>query len=215
MANKRRRKVGERPQVRQPLKMDRLPQELLDRVMKERAAGRTWSEIQDMSPSFKEWETVAADAETLKQFPGGRIPQTTLFRWYDLRVEQVKREMLADQTRAREIAALFAGKDFKDLPDAVRNALGDQLFAMMQNADDKSRTKVVSGLLALGELLSNHRKLDIQERKQKTDEQALKLKIEQIKDKVVALKKDVEKKKQLSPEQLKQRVDEIYGLGAA
>jgi hypothetical protein len=203
-----------------PLKMDRLPGELLDRVMKERAAGRTWMEIEELSGSFEEWALSAvsnheAHVAAVKQFPGGRIPHSTLQRWYDLRVEQVKKEMLADQTRAREIAALFAGKEFKDLPDAVRNAIGDQLFAMMQNADDKSRTKVVSGLLALGELLSQHRKLDIQERKQKTEEQALKLKIEQIKDKVVALKKDVEKKKQLSPEQLKQRVDEIYGLGAA
>lgn len=155
-------KTGDKRKTRQPLKLDRAPELLRDRVMKERAAGRTWSEIEEMSPRFEEWEKTAPEIRV--QFPGLKLPHSTLQRWHDLRVEQVKREMLADQTRAREIAALFAGNDFKKLPEAVRNAIGDQLFAMMQSGDDKSRDKVVDGLLALGELLNQQRKTEIREK---------------------------------------------------
>lgn len=164
MANKP--KTGEKRKTRQPLKMDKLPTELLDRVMKERAAGRTWLEIEELSPRFEEWGKVEQTNKeawllAFKSFPGGRIPHTTLLRWYDLRVEQVKQEVLASQVRAREIAALFAGKGIKDLPDAVRTAISDQLFGMMQNADEKSRHKTVAGLLALGVLLNDQRKVEL------------------------------------------------------
>jgi hypothetical protein len=212
-----RRKTGQKPLVRQPLKMDKLPMELLDRVMKERAAGRTWSEIEELSPRFEEWEKTSPEIRA--QFPRLNLPHTTLTRWYDLRVEQVKQEVLASQVRAREIAALFAGKGIKDLPEAVRTAISDQLFGMMQNADEKSRHKTVAGLLALGVLLNDQRKVELKERQIQTDERSLQLKIDLIREKVEKLKKGVDgsdgKKKQLSPEQLKQRVDEIYGLSAA
>jgi hypothetical protein len=193
--------------------MDKLPTELLDRVMQERAAGRTWLEIEQMSSRFEEWKKTT---ETVRaQFPGLKLPHSTLLRWHDLRVEQVKKEVLADQVKAREIAGLFAGKEFKDLPEAVRNALGDKVFALTQSTDNKTQLK---HLLDLGWLLAQQRKLELNERKQKTDERALQMKIEAMREKVQRLKKDVDgggKKKQLSPEELKQRVDEIYGLSAA
>jgi hypothetical protein len=208
-------KTGDKRKSRQPLKLDRAPELLRDRVMKERAAGRTWMEIEEMSPRFEEWEKTPAEIQT--QFPGKRLPHSTLQRWHDLRVEQVKREMLADQTRAREIAALFAENKFQDLPEAVRNALGDKIFELMQSADEKNKGKTVKGLLEFGWLLAQQRKLELQERKQNVDERALEIKLQLINEKVKQLKKDVDvsgKKKQLTPEELKQRVDEIYGLGA-
>jgi hypothetical protein len=212
----KRPKTGERRRTRQPLKMDRVPELLRDRVMQERAAGRTWSEIEEMSPGFKEWEKTPEEVRF--QFPGLKLPHSTLQRWHDLRVEQVKQEMLADQVRAREIAALFAGKEFKGLPDAVRNALGDKVFELMQSSDEKSKGKQLKSLLEFGWLLAEQQKLELQARKQKVDERALELKIETVRAKLAQLKKDVDsagKKKQLSPEELKQRVDEIYGLSAA
>jgi len=209
--------------VRQPLKMDKVPQLLLDRVMQERAAGRTWMEIEELSPKFEEWGKVEQGNKdeyllAFKLFPGGRIPHTTLQRWYDLRVEQVKNEVLANQVRAREIAALFAGKEMKDLPETVRAALSDQIFGLMQSTDEKHRTQAISSLLNLGVLLNEQRKVQLKERQVETLERTLQMKIEAMREKVAALKKDVEgsgKKKQLSPEELKQRVDEIYGLSAA
>jgi hypothetical protein len=208
-------KVGQKRQRPMPLKMDRLPQELLDRVMQERAAGRTWRELEELSPTFEEWEK--APEYVRAQFPGLRLTNETLRRWHDLRVEQVKAEMLADQLRAREVAALFAGKPFKELPEAVRNALGDKVFSLMQSADEKSQAKTLKALLDLGKLLGQQRKLELQEEKQKMDERALQLRIEAMREKVRKLKNDMDdpgKKKQLTPEELKQRVDEIYGLTA-
>jgi hypothetical protein len=166
--------------VRQPLKMDKLPMELLDRVMQERAAGRTWMEIEELSPRFEEWGKVEqANREAwllaFKSFPGGRIPHTTLSRWYDLRVEQVKKEVLANQVRAREIAALFAGKEIKDLPEAVRAALSDQIFGMMQSTDEKHRTQAISSLLNLGVLLNEQRKVQLKERQVETENRRVQL----------------------------------------
>ena len=195
--------------------MDKLPSELLDRVMQERAAGRTWIEIEELSPRFSEWQKT--DEAVRARFPELKLPHTTLLRWYDLRVEQVKKEVLANQVRAREIAALFAGKEMKDLPDAVKAALSDQIFGLMQNTDEKNRSKAIAGLLGLGVLLNEQRKVQLKERQVETLERTLQLKIESMREKVAKLKKDVDgtgRKKQLSPEELKQRVDEIYGLAA-
>lgn len=208
-------KTGEKRRTRQPLKMDKLPMELLDRVMQERAAGRTWTEIEEMSPRFEEWKKTEESIRA--QFPGLKLPHTTLTRWYDLRVEQVKKEVLANQVRAREIAALFAGKEMKDLPEAVRAALSDLIFGMMQSTEEKNRGKAISGLLAFGELLNENRKVGLKERQIQTMERTLQIKIDAVLEKVKKLKNDVGggKKKQLSPEELKKRVDEIYGLSAA
>jgi hypothetical protein len=175
-----RRKTGQKPQVRQPLKLDKVPQILLDRVMQERAAGRTWMEIEELSPRFEEWGKVEQGNKdeyllAFKLFPGGRIPHTTLQRWYDLRVEQVKHEVLANQVRAREIAALFAGKEMKDLPETVRAALSDQIFGMMQSTDEKHRTQAISSLLNLGVLLNEQRKVQLKERQVETENRRVQL----------------------------------------
>jgi hypothetical protein len=155
--------------------MDKLPTELLDRVMKERAAGRTWSEIEELSPRFEEWQDKAVKPEVRAEFPGLRLPHTNLSRWYDLRVEQVKKEVLANQVRAREIAALFGDKGIDQLPNAVRTAISDLIFGMIQNADEASRQKAVGQLLALGELLNQEKKLDIQGQKVKAETKRVEL----------------------------------------
>jgi hypothetical protein len=208
-------KTGEKRQTRQPLKIDKLPMEVRDEIQQLRVQGKTWLEIEELSAKFVKWDTLPT--RVLELFPEMRLPHSSLQRWYDLRVDQVKTEMLADQVRAREIATMFAGQGFKDLPEAVRNALGDKVFSLMQSADDKTQQKTLKGLLELGWLLAQQRKLELQERKQQTDERALQLKIDAMREKVAALKKDVDgtgKKRQLSPEELKKRVDEIYGLAA-
>jgi hypothetical protein len=210
-------KTGDKRKTRQPLKIDKLPAELRDRIQMERSLGLTWEEIEEISPSFKEWEKVS-DAG-MKLFPGKRIPKSSLQRWWDLRVDQVKAELMARAEKAREIAAAFAGSKFEELPAAVEGALRDQIFSLMQASDMSSRAKVITELQKLGLLLAQKRKLELQEMKQQTDERALQIKIEVMRAKVAALKKDVDggggKKKQMSPDELKKRVDEIYGLSAA
>lgn len=83
-------KTGERRRVRRSLRLDHLPLALLDRVRAERANGHTWSEIENDSPNWTEWEE--ASLEAMASFPGRRLPHSNLQRWHDLRVEQVQRE---------------------------------------------------------------------------------------------------------------------------
>jgi hypothetical protein len=100
----------------------------------------------------------------------------------------------------------------------VRAALSDQIFGLMQNTDDKNRHKAIAGLLGLGVLLNEQRKVQLKERQIQTMERSLQIKIDAVREKVEKLKQDVDgggKKKQISPEELKKRVDEIYGLSAA
>ncbi len=163
-------KTGEKRKTRQPLKMDKLPSHLLDRVMAERSVGRTWEEIEDLSPRFEEWQKT--EDVVRANFPGLRLPHSTLQRWYDIRVEQVKKEMLADAEKARELAATFSSRGIDGLPDAVMNALRDQIFVLLQSSDAGSRAKVVQGLGSLGLMISRiertkvaQRKLDIEEEK--------------------------------------------------
>lgn len=198
--------------MRQPLKIDKLPQVMRDRIQAERAAGRTWEEIEEMSPAF-EWEKVPDEAKKL--FPDGFLPHTTLARWWDLRVDQVQREVMKQAEVAKGLAVAFAGRKMNELPAAVMNALRDLIFSVLEQADDKNKGKVIKALSELGWLINAERKAEIQERRQKTSERALGLRIEQMQAKVDTLKKDVEAKKEMTPEQLKKKLDEIYGLGAA
>ncbi|HLJ89559.1 MAG TPA: hypothetical protein VKZ53_22305 [Candidatus Angelobacter sp.] len=209
--------TGEKRKTEQPLKIDRLPVELRDRIQVERAQGGTWDEIEELSPSFKEWENVPAEVQLL--FPGKRLPKVSLHRWYDIRVSQVRAEVMARAQVAREFAETFADRGFDKLPDAVKNALGDQIFALMQSSNAKDQQRFRSELLKLGLLLVEQRKLDIMERaqetnerKQSTSEKALEMRISQMQEKAKALKKEIQEKKNLSPEDLQRKIDQIYGL---
>lgn len=209
----RKARTGERRLVRQPLKIDKLPLELRDRIQEERAAGKTWAEIEDASPRFPEWNDISPEVQAL--FPDRRLPGRTLLRWWDLRVEQVRREMMQQAEVAKGLAVAFAGRGMKELPEAVMNALRDLIFSVLEHSDEKNRGKVIKSLSDLGWLLNDYRKVEIKERQQQTSERALQLRIEQMQAKVATLKRDVEKKKELTAEELKKKLDEIYGLGAA
>jgi hypothetical protein len=90
MTLRKRPGVGARRKTRQPLKIDKLPQEWRDWIQKQRAKGSTWAEIEEMSATTLPWESEAS-AKAL--FSAKRLPETNLIRWYDLRVEQVNREI--------------------------------------------------------------------------------------------------------------------------
>lgn len=91
-------RIGERRLKRQPLKIDKLPTTVHQAICTLRKQGKTWLEISDSSAllfspnwatdggGFVEWKSLSE--EVLKAFPGKRIPQTNLLRWFDLRIEQ-------------------------------------------------------------------------------------------------------------------------------
>jgi autonomous glycyl radical cofactor GrcA len=169
-----RRKTGEKPAKNIPLKIDRLPQAMRDRILAERnMLGRSWEEIEQDSPSWDEWKKID-DGDVLKLFPGKRLPHSNLHRWYDLRVAQVQRDVLAKAEQAREIAAVFAKAVVSKSDEAVLNAARDLIFSLLQRPDGKTQETAAKALLALGEIMQVARANDIKERKVAVDEKKLK-----------------------------------------
>jgi hypothetical protein len=167
-----RRKTGQPPQVRQPLKIDRLSKSMRDRILRERNSEcRTWEEIELDSPGWDEWK--AAPEEIKQLFPGQRLPHTNLHRWYDLRYAQVERDVMVKAAQAREIAAAFAKATVEGSDEAIVNAARDLIFGMLPEGDAKGRQKAAGGLIALAEVVQAARANDIKERKVSIDERRI------------------------------------------
>ena len=129
-------KSGERRRVRQPLRLDRLPLALRDRIRAERAGGHTWDEIERASPQWPEWEQ--ATPEVLAAFPGRRLPHSNMQRWHDLRVEQVQREREGQDAAAQAFAARLGALRIDNLGAAVKDALGQSVFRLaLEGADEQ------------------------------------------------------------------------------
>lgn len=181
----RRPRTGEKRKTRQPLLIDKMSETVRAEIQTRRARGETWDEI----------------AEAVK------LPSSTLKRWYDIRVEQVNAEVMAQAARARELAAAFAGRGFERLPESVQSALSSAIFALAERTDDASRAQFIKGMADLAWLLARQRQLDQEEKRLAIEKE----KLDAIVAKVRNLKDGVEKKK-LSPEELKRKIDEIYGI---
>jgi hypothetical protein len=142
-------KTGERRKFRRPLQLDCLPLAMLDRIRAQRAAGRSWAEIEQSSPQWPEWEQ--AGPEALACFPHRRLPHSSLQRWHDLRVEQVRHEQQKQSLAAHAIAQQLAAHGFSGLDDAVKNALGEAVFGLL--AEGAGRADVMKALHHLSRLL--------------------------------------------------------------
>jgi len=185
----RRPRTGESRNTRQPLAIDKLSPEARDAIQKFRAEGKTWEEISELSP----------------EFAGKTLAVSTLHRWYDLRVEQVQKEVLGRAQAAREFAASFKDLAFDKLPETTRNALASQVFVLFEEIGNDARARKELGNLLF--LLLQQRKLDIAADRVEVE----KKKLETLLSKVKGLKEDVAKKK-LSAAELQQRLDDIYGI---
>lgn len=198
----RRRHTGEKQARRQPLKLDKLPQAWLEWIQEGRALGLTWGELENSSregigytrgarKQLLPWSTTP---EAVKLFPKKLVPATTMHRWYDLRVEQVQKETMAQATRAREFAAAFASRGFKELPEAVMNALGDAVFALMEAQDESTRGDARRELANLGFLLAQQKKNEIAERRVKAQESELQIKLDKARKEAEKATNDAAKK---------------------
>jgi hypothetical protein len=179
MATKRPR-IGERRQKKQPLKIDRLGASVHDAVLHLRNAdGLTWQQIEEQSSlpysgdwkkdhgGFVDWSKL--DLKVLELFPNLRIPQTNLLRWYDLRVSQVRNQVLAESERAREFAAALVKADLPGGNSAVLNALRDQVFDLIQSAGDGDKAAFVKGLQNLTLAMTRMQRVDLQAQRVKAD----------------------------------------------
>lgn len=182
---KPRPKTGEKRLVNRMLKIDRLPVEVRDAILWLRNAGKTWPEIEERSQlaysekwqsggGFVNWDTLPTPV--LELFPDLKLPQTSLQRWFDLRVRQVASEVMARSAQARELAQAFTKSVVNGDDSAVLNAARDQLMSLLaEDASPKARINATKGLIALAEMLQEKRLNDIKERKVATDERRMKL----------------------------------------
>jgi hypothetical protein len=159
--------TGEKRKTRQPLKLDRLPREVHEEILAARAEGKTWSEIEDLSREFVPWSELAPALAL--QYPGRKLPRTTLQRWYDLRVEQVRKEVMAESEQARVFAEKFASAGFEHADDAVVNAFRDEVFRLTQSADPKSRADFQKMLNQLSLVMTRVERVKLQRRRVDAD----------------------------------------------
>jgi hypothetical protein len=182
---KPRPKTGEKRKVKQPLKIDRLPQSAKDALASLYNRGRTWIEIANQSakPYSKDWEKdgggfidwVTVDDDALDLFPGLCLAKSSLQRWFDLRVSQVRSQVLAESAKARAFAEIFAGKDLADQNAAVMNAMRDQVFNLMQNVGPHDQAKFLEGLNLLSMTMSRLQRVDLQAKRVDVDARRVKL----------------------------------------
>lgn len=183
---KPRPKTGEPRTTHQPLGIDRLPPSVHEAIKRLRARyGMTWLEIERLSalPYNKEWDSelgkhgfvdwAPLDARVLDKFPERRLPDTSLHRWYDLRVAQVLKEIDQQGAISDKLAKAFAGRGIEGADAAVMNAARDVIFQMLQAQDEKGRDKAAAGLIALADVMNGAKRNVIRERKVAVDERAV------------------------------------------
>jgi hypothetical protein len=182
---KPRPKTGEARKSKQPLKIDRLPQSAQEAIKQLYDRGRTWVEISEQSAKpysaewekdgggFIDWELV--DTGSLDLFPDLRLAKSTLQRWFDLRVAQVRAQVLAESAKAREWAGAFAGNDLADSNAAVMNAMRDQVFTLMQKVGPGDQAKFLEGLNLLSLTMSRLQRVELQAKRVEVDARKLRV----------------------------------------
>jgi hypothetical protein len=225
-------KTGERRKTHRPFAIDKLPSEWRERIIKLRSTWMPWEQIAEESSRW-EWEKLSEDQLAL--YPARRIPMRTLHRWFDVMVRQKLKEIEAERAASLEIAAKLGAAGYERLDESVKNAIADVVFAYAKGSSDPEHFRKT--LLDLGWLLARNRQLDIA--KEKVDVE--RMKVEELVAKGNRVTAEAAKKlgsgrkltlddinrirentfglppierKQLSPEVLGKKFDEIYGLTA-
>ena len=229
-------RTGEKRSRNRTLKLDVLigaqPQ-VRDAILSLRDKGATWPEIAEQSarPWSKNWATDhggfidwdALPTHALETFPDLRLPQTTLQRWFDLRVRQVASEVMVRSAQARQLAAAFAKSIVDGDEGAVLNAARDQLMSLLaEDASPKARINATKGLIALAEMMQERRLNDIKERKVAVDERRLvqlekdaELKRRKFAKEMDAAEKKITRGEALTADDINRIRERVFGIGPA
>jgi hypothetical protein len=113
----RRPRTGEPRKVRQPLSIDKLPTEWRNRIIAFRDKWVTWEKLEKETTTW-EWDKLSSEQRAL--FPKNRIPHTTLHRWYDIRIEQIR--ATRPENLIPRILGAVAGAKHQDKLTALRAA---------------------------------------------------------------------------------------------
>lgn len=221
-ATRKRPATGDARKTHHPLKIDRLPMDVQQAICQLYNAGCTWAEIEQLSKltkkdgGFVDWDALLA--EVLELFPGRYIPHSNLHRYYDLRIQQVKQNVLERSEQARVVAEAFAGSVIEGGESAVLFAARDTIMTVL--AEDNSsggRAKAAKALTSLAEVMQSVRRNDIKERQVALAERVMQMKLDAIKQKAGEILKTadgepVEGAVQLTRDEVLQKVREIYGV---
>lgn len=231
MNGKPRPRTGEPRKVRQPLKIDLLPQSVRDAIELLYDRGRTWMEIEEQSalPYSEKWESdhggfvdwEKLDLGILEEFPEMRIAKSTLHRWFDLRVSQARKQVLAESAQAREFAAALAAGNLPEGNAAVINALRDQVFNLIQSAGLGDKMQFAKGLKDLTLAMSRMQRVELQARRVEVDQRKIKL----LEDREAIARRKLEaeaekatkklKRGELKPADLRELVQRTFGIAPA
>ena len=229
---KPRPKTGEERRTHQPLKIDLLPQAARDAIELLYDRGRTWVEIaeqsakpysakwQEDSGGFIDWESL--DLSVLERFPEMRLPKSSIHRWFDLRVAQARKKVLAESAQAREFAAAFAGRDLDGANSAVINALRDQVFSLIQSAGLGDKAKFADGLKDLTLAMSRMQRVELQARRVEVDERKVtqlekdaELKRKRFTKEMDAAEKKITRGEALTADDINRIRERVFGIGPA
>jgi hypothetical protein len=232
-SRKARPKTGERRKTNQPLKIDKLPEEVRQSITYIRNHQfKTWDQIEEQSAKSysKDWvkdgggfiDWTKLDPEALDEFPGLKLPSSSLHRWYDLRVNQVQRQILAESEIARNFATKFSGAGIDDANEAVINAMRDEVFALAGKMDSGSRALYMDALGNLTLAMARIQRVDIQKRKVQADERKLallekdaELKRSKFQKEMDAAEKKITKGEPLTADDINQIRQRVFGIGPA
>jgi hypothetical protein len=231
---KARPRTGERRETNQPLKIDRLPSSIQDEILHLRnTRGKTWQEIEALSAEpvklengskgngFIDWP--ALPLNILELFPDMRLPHSSLHRWYDLRVSQVRKDVLVRSEQARAIAESFAKSKLVNGDEAVINAARDTLMGVLsEDGTESGRLNATKGLLKLGELMQKAKTNVIRDRQVGTEERRIKLleqdaeqKRKKFEREMDAAEKKVTKGEALTVADINKIRERVVGIGPA
>jgi putative cell wall-binding protein len=104
-----------------------------------------------------------------------RLAKSSLHRWFDLRVSQARKTVLAESAQAREFAAAFASRDLEGANSAVVNALRDQVFNLIQSAGIGDKAQFAKGLKDLTLAMSRMQRVELQAKRVDVDQRKIKI----------------------------------------
>ena len=173
---KPRPKTGEPRDTHQPLKIDRLPEEVHEAIIYLRnGRGLTWAQIEarsakpysakwkDDNGGFIPWDTY--ELGILELFPEIRLPRVTLHRWYDLRVQQARQEVLEEGDAAQKFVEQLGELKIDGMNDAVMNAMVREVFGLIRDTSAGNRVGLISTLNNTSLVLSRIQRLQLQQQR--------------------------------------------------
>lgn len=152
---------GERRRKRQPFGIEKLPIIWQDWIKEQRAIPNVtpWEEIERRSATALPWKDFPK--ETLQLFPRRYLPASNIRRWYDVACIQVQRENEAQRQSSVAVANSLLGGGYKNLPESVRTALGDQVFQLNRAVRKGDQDEYQARLIDLGKLLTRFQRNEI------------------------------------------------------